>query len=636
LWGQFQPTGAVLKNHDVQCPECRRVKLGPKKLLAGLLLVAGFMIAAGHAQAETRTLRLYFIHTKERAEITFKRNGRYVKSGLDQINRFLRDWRRNEPANMDPRLLDLVWEVYRESGSRDYINVVSAYRSPQTNAMLRSRSSGVAEKSQHMLGKAMDFFIPDVKLSTLRAIALRKQMGGVGYYPRSGSPFVHLDVGGVRYWPRMSRRELASLFPDGKTLYIPSDGKPMPGYKQALASYEARKRNGGSIQVADDTRGNGGRGLLAMLFGGGADEEEDNAEIQVAATQRPQRAAVQQAPRAQAPQQVQAPQQPQVPPAQEEQSPATLIAALPPRELPVPRAAPRPDANVGSELLVASNQAGQEEPAPPAATGPAAAEAPQQPAQAPEMLAAISNVPLPSRRPDFTPPEAETQVAEATAALPASAYVTPTRRPERPATADAIAALIAEEKELPETEQPVVAAYLSVPQEADAASKQTVAAAARAGNEPASEAAMRHALAKADTLGVSNASAAAVPAAVSALVDSRAKPVEASPRMAMLEDRSTNFGARTTPKSARVDPAQAVRQPEPNVMPVQSIATDLALSKESMLNKKTVAAIPAFSTEMAEAPTAVYTDGFKQGGPAPDPRRFSGKAVVFLSLAKFE
>lgn len=147
---------------------------------------------------------------------------------------------------------------------------------------------------------------------------------------------------------------------------------------------------------------------------------------------------------------------------------------------------------------------------------------------------------------------------------------------------------------------------------------------------------MRHALAKADTLGVSNASAAAVPAAVSALVDSRAKPVEASPRMAMLEDRSTNFGARTTPKSARVDPDQAVRQPEPNVMPVQSIATDLALSKESMLNKKTVAAIPAFSTEMAEAPTAVYTDGFKQGGPAPDPRRFSGKAVVFLSLAKFE
>ncbi|MGO7418250.1 DUF882 domain-containing protein, partial [Rhizobium ruizarguesonis] len=80
-------------------------------------------------------------------------------------------------------------------------------RRTETNEMLRgrSRNSGVAEKSQHMLGKAMDFFIPDVKLATLRGIGMKMQVGGVGFYPKSGSPFVHMDVGGVRAWPRMSR-----------------------------------------------------------------------------------------------------------------------------------------------------------------------------------------------------------------------------------------------------------------------------------------------------------------------------------------------------------------------------------------------------------------------------------------------
>ncbi len=70
------------------------------------------------AQAETRTLKLFFIHTKEKAEITFKRNGRYDQAGLKKINMFLRDWRRNEPTKMDPRLLDLVWETYRAVGAK--------------------------------------------------------------------------------------------------------------------------------------------------------------------------------------------------------------------------------------------------------------------------------------------------------------------------------------------------------------------------------------------------------------------------------------------------------------------------------------------------------------------------------------
>jgi hypothetical protein len=152
---------------------------------------------------------------------------------------------------MDPRLLDLVWEVYKRSGGKDYIHIVSAYRSPTTNNMLRnrSRSTGVAKKSQHMLGKAMDFYVPGVKLSTLRALAMQMQVGGVGYYPTSGSPFVHLDVGNVRAWPRMSRQELARLFPSGQTMHLPADGRPLPGYNQAIANY--KKRVGPtSIQIA--------------------------------------------------------------------------------------------------------------------------------------------------------------------------------------------------------------------------------------------------------------------------------------------------------------------------------------------------------------------------------------------------
>lgn len=194
------------------------------------------------AHAQTRTLKLYNTHTKERVSITFKKNGRYIPSGLREVNRFLRDWRRNEITKIDPELLDLIWEVYREVRARDYIYVVSSYRSPATNNMLRKRSRGVAKNSQHTLGKAMDFYIPGVNLAKLRAAGLRKQVGGVGYYPRSGSPFVHMDTGRVRHWPKMSRSQLAKVFPSGKTLHIPSDGKPMKGYKLALAESKSGKR----------------------------------------------------------------------------------------------------------------------------------------------------------------------------------------------------------------------------------------------------------------------------------------------------------------------------------------------------------------------------------------------------------
>ena len=153
---------------------------------------------------------------------------------------------------MDPHLIDLVWEVQREANTGQPIQVVCGYRSPETNAMLRHRSAstGVARFSQHMLGHAMDFYIPGIPLEKLREIGLRLQRGGVGFYPTSGSPFVHMDIADIRMWPRMSREDLARVFPDGRTVQIPTDGRPMPGYALALADIKTR----GSMPVGEFDR----------------------------------------------------------------------------------------------------------------------------------------------------------------------------------------------------------------------------------------------------------------------------------------------------------------------------------------------------------------------------------------------
>jgi len=194
------------------------------------------------AEGDTRTISLHHMHTDEDITITFKRDGKYDEAALEKLNWFLRDWRRSESTKMDPHLIDLVWEVQREAGAKDPIWVVCGYRSPQTNAMLRRNSNGVARFSQHMLGKAMDFYIPNVPLAELRAYGLRLERGGVGFYPESGSPFVHMDTGGIRMWPRMSHEELERVFPDGRTVHIPSDGRPLRNYALALA--DIKKRGG--------------------------------------------------------------------------------------------------------------------------------------------------------------------------------------------------------------------------------------------------------------------------------------------------------------------------------------------------------------------------------------------------------
>jgi uncharacterized protein YcbK (DUF882 family) len=187
------------------------------------------------AAIEERALSLYNIHNEERLEIIFKRDGQYIPHALTMINHFMRDWRRDEPIKMDPALIDLIWELHTELGSREPIHLISGYRSKKTNNMLRRTRGGQGRKSQHILGKAADLHFPDISPKQLRNSALIREIGGVGYYPTSALPFVHVDTGRVRHWPRLPRQELALLFPSGKTKHRPRGGKPITKRDHQLA-----------------------------------------------------------------------------------------------------------------------------------------------------------------------------------------------------------------------------------------------------------------------------------------------------------------------------------------------------------------------------------------------------------------
>lgn len=143
------------------------------------------------------------VHTNESVDALFARSGQFLPQGLAELNHGLRDWRTGESVAMDRRLLALLVSLREklELGSNHPIGLISGYRSPHTNAMLRAAGgehTGVASQSQHMLGKATDIMIPGVSLDRLHGAALALGGGGVGYYPRDG--FVHVDTGRVRRW----------------------------------------------------------------------------------------------------------------------------------------------------------------------------------------------------------------------------------------------------------------------------------------------------------------------------------------------------------------------------------------------------------------------------------------------------
>lgn len=593
------------------------------KLSAQLALVftAVTAFAPSQAAAETRTLKLHFVHTGERAEITFKKNGKYLPDGLKKLNVFLRDWRRNEPTKMDPRLFDLVWQVYQTAGGRDYITVVSAYRSPATNSMLRSRTRGVAKSSQHTLGKAMDFYIPGVPLKKLRDTALRYQIGGVGYYPTSGSPFVHLDVGSVRHWPRLSRRELLAVFPDGKTIHVPTDGKPLPGYQQALAAYEARKANGGTIQMASAKPKS--KSLFGMLFGGGADEEEDNGEStgRAVANARPARNAPAAAvPARQAP-------VPAVPnrATQPEPEQETVIAALPARNAPLPMNAPRPAAGV--EMT-------------------------------PDAEAAMAfAVPLPTKRPQteaevlmaMTPPPPNTLEAQAFAGASGAPSA-----PAQPAN-DQIAALVAADAGNTNTNA-MLSGYVPVPVQRPQAAGQAIntvlasAAIPASRPEPVAEPSVARANAGQDVIAdllSNNEHVAAIPAPQAprpqvqeqqvAMVmpqDVRGGKSGRNPAANTQNNAVSTEAVRTTAKAGRSDRATAKAAANAVLQPADA-TTDAVISNEPVAKVVPVSNPVLRNDAMRQAPTVVYTAGFQKDLPADNAHRFTGNAVTFIPIAKF-
>lgn len=156
---------------------------------------------AATARRRERVLSLFHTHTGERLTTAYCCDGVYQPESLAMVNHLLRDFRRNEIKPIDPQLLDLLHELGGTLGTDVPFHVISGYRSPATNAMLQERGgghSGVASKSLHMVGKAVDIRVPGVKLDDLRAAARSLRLGGVGFYPASN--FVHVDTGRVRYW----------------------------------------------------------------------------------------------------------------------------------------------------------------------------------------------------------------------------------------------------------------------------------------------------------------------------------------------------------------------------------------------------------------------------------------------------
>ncbi|MFQ5643845.1 MAG: DUF882 domain-containing protein [Thiogranum sp.] len=167
-------------------------------LLGTGALVATPLLQASVQRAPERSLAFRNLHTGETLRATYWAQGTYLKDELKDVNRVLRDHRSGEVYPMDPKLLDLLYVLQQSVGVSGAFHIISGYRSPQTNTKLRAKSSGVAKRSLHMQGRAVDIRLPGCELRQLREAALSLQAGGVGYYARSD--FIHVDTGRVRRW----------------------------------------------------------------------------------------------------------------------------------------------------------------------------------------------------------------------------------------------------------------------------------------------------------------------------------------------------------------------------------------------------------------------------------------------------
>lgn len=183
---------------SIVCPSRRQLLLG----LGGVAMFSMLSpkVKASRSTKGVRSLSFYNRHTGEKGQGSYWIDGSYQDNTLIDFNHILRDHRQNEVAPMDKRLFDLLYLLKQTLNIDDQheYHVISGYRSPKTNHMLAQKSNGVAKKSYHMKGMAMDIAIPDVNLKDLRDAAVSLKLGGVGFYPNSG--FVHVDTGPVRTW----------------------------------------------------------------------------------------------------------------------------------------------------------------------------------------------------------------------------------------------------------------------------------------------------------------------------------------------------------------------------------------------------------------------------------------------------
>ena len=184
--------------------ENNRIALSRRGFLAAIsgaaitMAAPGVMASAAPLSVRDRELSLYNTHTGEKLCATFWSDGKYLDDGVEEISWLLRDHRAGMANPMDPKLLDLLYQLQAKVEHQGEFHVISGYRSPATNKMLAKNSSGVAKRSYHMLGQAIDVRMPGFDSSQLRKAAISLKSGGVGYYARSN--FVHLDVGRVRNW----------------------------------------------------------------------------------------------------------------------------------------------------------------------------------------------------------------------------------------------------------------------------------------------------------------------------------------------------------------------------------------------------------------------------------------------------
>lgn len=194
-------TGALNMTHNGKTLLTRRALLGAFAATA-VTAAPTFSNAAGFLRGggDIRRIKMYSGRTGENIDTVYWIEGKYIKEALNEINHFMRDWRQNEAKSIDTRTIDVMAASHNLLDATEPFMLLSGYRSPKTNAMLRARSSGVAKNSLHMKAQAADLRLRSRSVSQIARAAASCKGGGVGRY--SGSNFVHMDCGDVRTWGR--------------------------------------------------------------------------------------------------------------------------------------------------------------------------------------------------------------------------------------------------------------------------------------------------------------------------------------------------------------------------------------------------------------------------------------------------